>query len=102
LPVPHEWVDEENVPRERHHRHLSAVRVLQVHGTVLDIITRPKKKFSLTVELQGVRWLIHFVCSFQILCSSLLQFGFSGINNLMKIMHLSEPSGALRTKKELV
>ena len=54
LPVPHERVDEENVPRERHHRHLSAVRVLQVHGTVLDIITRPKKKFSLTVEFQGV------------------------------------------------
>jgi hypothetical protein len=39
LPVPHEWVDKEDVPRKRHHSHLCAVWILEVDSTVFDIIT---------------------------------------------------------------
>ena len=68
---------------------------------MFHVIARPKKKFSLSVELQGLRWFIHLIGSLQILCSSLGQLSLSSINDLVEIMNLSESSYALSAKKEL-
>ena len=64
LPVHHEWVDEKEVPGERHESHLCAIWVFQVDSTVLDVIAAPQKHLTFTVEFEGLRWLIHFISSF--------------------------------------
>jgi hypothetical protein len=52
LPVPHEWVHEEEIPGERHQSHLGAVWVLEINSTVLHIVARPEEELSLTVEFE--------------------------------------------------
>ena len=90
LPVHHEWVDEEEVPGEGHQGHLSAVRILEVDGTVLHVVAAPQKQFSFTVEFQCLRWLVHLICSFQVLSRSLGQLSLSCIHYLVQVVHLTE------------
>ena len=90
LPVHHEWVDKEQVPGEWHQGHLGAIWVLKVHGTVLYVIATPQQEFSLTVEFQGLGWLIHLISSLQVFSSSLCQFCLSSVDNLVKVVNLSE------------
>ena len=90
LPVPHEGVDEEQVPGEWHHGHLSAVWILEINGTVFNVVATPKEQLSLTVELKGLGWLVDLISSFQILGGSLGQFGLGSVDDLMEVVHLTE------------
>jgi hypothetical protein len=97
LPVHAEWVQEEQVPGEGHHKHLGAVRVLQVYRTVLYVIARPEEELSLTVELESLRWLVYFIGSLQILSRSLGQLCLGRVNNLMEVVNLAEGTAWLHS-----
>lgn len=90
LPIPHQGIDEENVPGQWHAEHLCAIRVLQVDRTVLNIVAAPKQQFALTIELERLRWLVNFVCSLEILSGTACELLLRGVNDFVKIVHLSE------------
>ena len=90
LPFPHERINEEQVPTQRHRQHVGAIRVLQVDLRVLDIITRPKEHLTLAIELKSLRRLIDFVSSLQILLGTLFDLSVSRIDDLVQVMHLAE------------
>ena len=90
LPVPHHWIDEEDVPGEWHAQHLSAIRVLQVNRTVLNIVAAPKQQFTLTIELKRLRWLVNLICSLEELSGTASELLLRGVNDFVKIVHLSE------------
>ena len=60
---------------------------------MLNIITAPQKKFTLSVELKGGGWLVDLVSLLQILSSSLVKLSLSSENHLVEIVDLSESSG---------
>ena len=90
LPGPEEGVDEEDVPGEGHEAVVEAVRVLEVNGRVLDVVARVQKQFSLSVEFHRLGWLVHSVCPFQILLSTLSQFRLSCVNHFVQVVDLTE------------
>lgn len=61
LPLPSKWIDKEDIPGEGNEGIIHYIRVFQVHNGVLDIITREQEQLSISVKLQSVRWLIHFI-----------------------------------------
>ena len=90
LPLPHERVDEEDVPAERHGEHVGAVGVLHVDLGVLDVVARPEKHLTLTVELKRLGWLVDLVGTLEVLCGALSQFSLRGVDNLVQVINLFE------------
>ena len=64
LPGHVEGVDEEQVPGKGNSSIIHAVRILEVNGGVLDIVTAIQQQLSLSVELECLGWLVNLVCSF--------------------------------------
>ena len=95
LPGPAEGVDEEGVVGQGDEGVVHTVGVLEVHGAVLDVVARVQKQLTITVELQGVRWLVNFVCALEILSGTLGQLSLGGPDDFMEVLNLAETSGGL-------
>lgn len=92
LPLEEERVDEEEVPTERDRHHLRAVGVLEVDLTVLNVIARPEKHLTLTVEFERLRRLVDFIGALKILDGTGVLLLLSSIHDLVQVVHLSEVS----------
>ena len=57
-----------------------------------DIIARIEQDLTFSIELEGLRGLVDFVCPFQVFGSSLVQFPLSGEDNLVQVVDLFESS----------
>jgi hypothetical protein len=90
VPWHSERIYEKDVPRKRDKSIIHNVRVFQIDLRVLNIVTRVQKHFSLSVELTSLRWLIHFVSSFQILISTLGHFNIVSVCYFVEIVNLTE------------
>ena len=90
MPLPHEWIYKEEIPRERHKTNKGAVRILEVDCTILYVITAPEKELSLPVEFEGLTWLVDSIGSFKILSGSLTKLGIGCVYYFMKVVYLSE------------
>ena len=67
LPGQAEGVKVEHVDGERKRHIVHYVRVLQVNLAVLHVVAAKQQQLTFTVELNGLRGLVHFVCSLQVL-----------------------------------
>ena len=94
-------VDEEGVVGQGDEGVIHTVGILEVDCAVLDVIARVQKQLTITVELQGVRWLVYFVCALEILSSTLGQLSLRGPDDFMEVLNLAETSGKLLHKASL-
>ena len=92
LPGPAERVDEEKIPCDGDHGVIHHEGVLQVDGTVLDVIAGVQKELTITIEFKGLRWLVHFIRAFKVLSSTLSKFSLCSPNDLVEILNLTEAS----------
>ena len=96
LPRPPKGVNEEDVVGKRDEGVIHAIRVLQVHCAVLDVIAGVEEELTIAVELEGLRGLIHFVCALEVLSRTLGQLCLSRPHDLVQVLHLTEtPLGLL-------
>ena len=90
LPRPVEWIDEKDVPTERHSSVQENIWVLEVDSGVLDIVAAVEEHFTLSIEFTGVGWLVDFVSALEVLGRTLQQLLLGGEVDLVKIVHLAE------------
>ena len=92
LPRPHERVHEEEVPGERHQAIIHAVGVLEVDRRVLNVVATIEQELTLTVELNGLGWLIDAVGTLEVLLGTLGKLSLGRVDDLMQVVDLAELS----------
>lgn len=92
IPTPREWINKEDIPGEGDKHIIHAVGVLQIDSAMLDVVAGVDQQFSIPVELNSLRWLVHLVRPFKILGSSLSELSLGCVNNLMQVLSLSKIS----------
>ena len=57
---------------------------------MLDVVAGVQKQLTFAVELEGLRWLIDFICALEILGGTLGQLCLRGPHDLVQVLHLAE------------
>jgi hypothetical protein len=62
---------------------------------VLDVVTRVDQHLTLSIELKRVAWLVYFFCPLKVFGATLCELGLGGVDDLVQVVDLSEPTALL-------
>ena len=57
---------------------------------MLDVITAVQKELTLSIELNGLGWLVDTVCALEVFLGTLSKFSLSCVDNFVQVVDLTE------------